>query len=106
MHLLILISSLFILMISSLTWAEEDDGVVRLQGISIKGNSENPNVLYVTAWQPPPGTGRLYEPVTSYSRHWFQSISRDSLGREMRYGELYTEKPEHLTRLKELLEVK
>ncbi|MBQ0726356.1 MAG: hypothetical protein KBT77_03290, partial [Thalassolituus oleivorans] len=76
MRLLILISSLFILMISSLTWAEEDDGVVRLQGISIKGNSENPNVLYVTAWQPPPGTGRLYEPVTSYSRHWFQPISR------------------------------
>ena len=38
MRLLILIGSLFILMISSLTWAEEDDGVVRLQGISIKGS--------------------------------------------------------------------
>ena len=50
--------------------AEDDGDVIRLDGVTIQGNSENPNVLFVNAWQPPPGTGRLYQagglvPVTS-----------------------------------------
>jgi hypothetical protein len=82
-----------------------DDDVVKLQGMTIRGNSENPNVLYVNAWQPPPGTGRLYEPVTSFNRHWFQPLTRSSLQREMRYGKRYTEKDDHVTRLNEVLEI-
>lgn len=89
---------------SSLAFAAEDD-VVRLQGMTIRGNSENPNVLYVNAWQPPPGTGRLYEPVTSFNRHWFKPLTRNSLLREIRYGKRYTEKEDHVTRLHEVLEI-
>ncbi|TNC85941.1 MAG: hypothetical protein CSH37_06250 [Thalassolituus sp.] len=81
------------------------DDVVRLQGMTIRGNSENPNVLYINAWQPPPGTGRLYEPVTSFNRHWFRPLTRDSLLREIRYGKQYTEKEDHVTRLNEVLEI-
>ncbi|MEK9765673.1 MAG: hypothetical protein VW274_04275, partial [Thalassolituus sp.] len=69
------------------------------------GNSENPNVLYVNAWQPPPGTGRLYEPVTSFNREWFRPLTRDSLQREIRYGQQYTEKEDHVTRLNLVLEI-
>mgnify|MGYP005997875597 CR=1 FL=1 len=31
--------------------------IIRLDGISIQGNSEEPNVLYVTPWQSAPGAG-------------------------------------------------
>jgi len=96
---------MFMLLITALfTMAAEDD-VVRLQGMTIRGNSENPNVLYINAWQPPPGTGRLYEPVTSFNRHWFRPLTRDSLKREIRYGKRYTEKEDHVTRLNEVLEI-
>ncbi len=86
-------------------YALAEDDVVRLQGMTIHGNSENPNVLYVNAWQPPPGTGRLYEPVTSFNRHWFTPLTRESLQREIRYGKRYTEKEDHITRLIEVLEI-
>lgn len=86
-------------------YALAEDDVVRLQGMTIHGNSENPNVLYVNAWQPPPGTGRLYEPVTSFNRHWFTHLTRESLQREIRYGKRYTEKEDHITRLIEVLEI-
>lgn len=97
----LLVVSLFL----SLGVFAADDDVVKLQGMTIRGNSENPNVLYVNAWQPPPGTGRLYEPVTSFNRHWFTPLTRSSLQREMRYGKRYTEKEDHVTRLHEVLEI-
>lgn len=59
--------------------------VIRLDGISIRGNSEEPNVVYVTPWQPAPGTGRLFEPVSSYREHWFKPVSRESFKRETEY---------------------
>jgi len=93
-----------LVMLTSLASHAADD-VVRLQGMTIRGNSENPNVLYVNAWQPPPGTGRLYEPVTSFNREWFRPLTRDSLKREIRYGKQYTEKDDHVTRLNQVLEI-
>ena len=59
--------------------------VIRLEGISIQGNSEEPNVLYITPWQAAPGTGRLFAPVKSYRRQWLKPISRNSLRREVGY---------------------
>lgn len=94
---------MYVLSGSTMVIAAED--VVRLQGMTIKGNSENPNVLYINAWQPPPGTGRLYQPITSFNAHWFKPITRDSLLREIRYGKQYIEKEGHVTRLNELLEI-
>jgi hypothetical protein len=59
--------------------------VVRLDGISIQGNSEEPNVLYITPWQAAPGTGRLFSPVNSYREQWLKPISRQVMKREVTY---------------------
>lgn len=59
--------------------------VIRLDGISIQGNSEEPNVLYITPWQPAPGTGRLFAPVNSYREQWLKPISRQVMQREIKY---------------------
>lgn len=59
--------------------------VIRLDGISIQGNSEEPNVLYITPWQEAPGTGRLFSPVNSYREQWLKPISRDVMKREVKY---------------------
>jgi len=88
-----------------LTGAAQADNVVRLEGFSIQGNSEEPNVIYVTPWQPPPGTGRLYQPVTSYRQQWLQETDRDSFQRELRYAERYAPlkpDPEKLQQLTEM----
>ncbi|MEL7399647.1 MAG: hypothetical protein AAFN68_03635 [Pseudomonadota bacterium] len=81
-----------------------DDNVVRLQGISIQGNSEEPHVIYITPWRPPPGTGRLYQPIYSYREHWLQPVDRNSLGRELRYGERYLPKSVNQDRVRQLTE--
>ena len=72
------------LVFSALVTAAESE-VIRLEGISIQGNSEEPNVLYITPWQAAPGTGRLFTPVRSYRDQWFTPISRNSLRRETSY---------------------
>lgn len=59
--------------------------VIRLDGISIQGNSEEPNVLYITPWQAAPGTGRLFAPVNSYREQWLKPISRQIMKREVKY---------------------
>lgn len=59
--------------------------VIRLDGISIQGNSEEPNVLYITPWQAAPGTGRLFSPVHSYREQWLKPINRQIMKREVKY---------------------
>jgi len=93
---------LWLLFSLSLNVFAEDDNVVRLQGISIQGNSEEPHVIYITPWRPPPGTGRLYQPIYSYREHWMQPIDRASLGRELRYSERYLPKEVNQERLRQL----
>lgn len=61
----------------------QKDNVVRLDGISIQGSSEEPDVLYITPWREPPGTGRLVEPVKSYRDHWLQPVDDGKLRREI-----------------------
>ena len=61
--------------------------VIRLDGISIQGNSEEPNVLYVTPWQAAPGAGQLFMPIKNYRQHWLKPISRSSMKREVKYLE-------------------
>jgi len=59
--------------------------VIRLEGISIQGNSEEPNVMYITPWQAAPGTGRMFAPVKSFRDQWFVPVSRNSFRRETSY---------------------
>lgn len=74
--------TLSLLLASSLVGAKE---VIRLDGISIQGNSEEPNVLYITPWQAAPGSGRLFTPVKSYREQWLKPISRQVMKREVKY---------------------
>ncbi len=67
---------------SSMTFSSE---IIRLDGISIQGNSEEPNVLYITPWQAAPGTGSLFSPVKSYRQQWLKPISRQVFEREVKY---------------------
>ncbi len=74
---------LYLLIIgANISFASE---VIRLEGISIQGNSEEPNVMYITPWQEAPGTGRLYRPVISYRDHWLKPISKEIMNREVAY---------------------
>jgi hypothetical protein len=66
--------------------------IIRLDGISIQGNSEEPNVLFVTPWQPAPGAGQLFVPIKSYRQHWIKPISRKSMQREIKYLEHFQQK--------------
>ncbi len=84
--------------------AEEDGEVIRLDGVTIQGNSENPNVLFVNAWQPPPGTGRLYQGITNFNQHWLTPVSRESLARETHYSKRYVENPGRESMLKDVLD--
>jgi hypothetical protein len=70
------------LLVSNLAAGKE---VIRLDGISIQGNSEEPNVLYITPWQAAPGSGRLFTPVNSYREQWLKPISRQVMQREVKY---------------------
>ena len=81
------------------------DNVVRLEGISIQGNSQEPAVMFITPWQAPPGTGRLYQPVSSYRDQWITEIDRDSLLREMRYAERYAPQTPDAQKLQQLTEL-
>lgn len=72
----------FLLLFSSASYSSE---VIRLEGISIQGNSEEPNMMYVTPWQEAPGSGRLFTPVKSYREQWLKPISRDIMSREVKY---------------------
>jgi hypothetical protein len=63
-----------------------------MDGISIQGNSEEPNILYITPWQHAPGAGRLFTPVKSYRQHWLKPISRRVMQREVKYLNYYQNK--------------
>lgn len=70
---------------SLLSFTVKAEDVIRLDGISIQGNSEGPNILYVTPWQATPGAGRLFLPVSSYREQWLKPISREIMKREVKY---------------------
>lgn len=76
---------LILALLLSLSFTAFSKEVIRLDGISIQGNSEEPNVLYITPWQPAPGTGRLFAPVNSYRDQWLKPISRKVMTREVKY---------------------
>ncbi len=77
----------FIISISS-----QASEVIRLDGISIQGSSEEPNVLYITPWQAAPGTGRLFSPVNSYREQWLKPINRKMMQREVKYLNYFQKK--------------
>lgn len=72
--------------------AGQQDNVVRLDGISIQGNSEEPKVVLITPWREPPGTGRLYDGATSFREQWLYSLDPQRLAHEVQLLEYYQRK--------------
>lgn len=71
-----------LLLLPALLWARPEQ-VIRLEGISIQGNQEQPGVMTITPWREAPGTGRLQVPVKRYQQHWLQPLSAEQLQQEM-----------------------
>ena len=65
------------------------DSVIRLQGIAIQGNSEEPNMMIVTSWQPAYGTERFTLPIRGYRQQWLQPVDRQRLQRERHFSHYY-----------------
>lgn len=65
------------------------DSVIRLQGIAIQGNSEEPHLMVVTSWQPASGTERFTLPIRGYRQQWLQPVDRQRLQREQHYSRYY-----------------
>ena len=74
--------TLFLLLIVAYVQAAPDN-VVRLEGISIQGNSEEPQVIYITPWQEPPGTKGLYQGPYSDKEQWLNTLDEKRLNYEM-----------------------
>ena len=80
--------SLLILLLPMLVWAQTDN-TIRLEGISIQGSNEEPQVMFVAPWKEPPGTGRLYQGATSYRQQWLHSLDEQRLHYEMQLPQYY-----------------
>lgn len=77
-----LYSVIFLSLFSTLSFSAD---VIKLEGISIQGNSEEPNVLYIIPWQEAPGEKSLFSPVKSYRNKWLKPTNRRSMEREVNY---------------------
>ena len=77
----LLISVMFCIVAAS-SYSSE---VIRLEGISIQGNSEEPNVFYITPCQEAPKASSLFSPIKSYRDKWLKPIGRKSIQREIKY---------------------
>lgn len=85
---------LFFCLAASFAWAQPDDNVIRLEGISIQGGSDEPQVKFVAPWKEPPGTGRLYQDASSYRQQWLHSLDQQRLQYELQLPEHYLRQAE------------
>lgn len=78
---------ILLLFISSIqATVAEPISVIRLQEISIQAgdkDNEQPQVMYITPWQEPPGTGRLYQEAASYRDQWLYTIDNERMQRDL-----------------------
>lgn len=65
--------------------------VLQVEGMTLRGvtEGERPEVQYQHDWQPPPGTGKLYEGIERFHEQWLTPTTRSALQREVRYREKY-----------------
>lgn len=80
--------SLILLLLPMVVCAQPDN-IIRLEGISIQGSSEEPQVMFIAPWKEPPGTGRLYQGAPSYRQQWLHSIDEQRLQYEMQLPQHY-----------------
>lgn len=80
---------LFLVGIFSLILHTQASEVIKLEGISIQGHDEEPHVMYITPWQEPPGTGKLYREATSFREQWLHTLDDERLKYEMALPETF-----------------
>lgn len=82
-----------LLLLPMLAWAQTDN-IIRLEGISIQGSTEEPKVMFIAPWKEPPGTGRLYQGAPSYRQQWLHSLDAQRLKYEMQLPQYYLRETE------------
>ena len=83
------ISLLLLGSVATSTMAEEE-AVVVLRS-TVKGNQEQPKVLYIVPWQQPEGPDSLYQPLESLVNDVFNPVERVEFTRELRYRKMLTQ---------------
>ena len=84
---------LMLALLPAMAWAQPDN-VIRLEGISIQGGSDEPQVMFIAPWKEPPGTGRLYQGASSYRQQWLHSLDEQRLKYEMQLPQYYLRETE------------
>ena len=64
--------------------AEAQQAVVELQS-TVKGNQEQPKVLYIVPWQPPQPGKVSYRPLQSLIGEVFEPVDREEFVRQIEY---------------------
>lgn len=67
--------------------AAAQQAVVNLQS-TVKGNQEQPKVLYIVPWQPPEAGQFDYQPLQSLVGEVFEPVDREEFVREIQYQAL------------------
>ena len=68
----------------------EDEALVVLRS-TVKGNQEQPKVLYIVPWQQPGGPENLYQPLESLVNDVFNPVERVEFVRELRYRKMLSD---------------
>ena len=69
------------------TFAEEGEGVITLRS-TVKGNQEQPKVMYVLPWQSADSVQVEYQPDSQWLGEVFEPVDRDEFIRELHYREV------------------
>ena len=77
-------------MVLSSTALAKEEAVVVLRS-TVKGNQEQPKVMYIVPWQQPDGPQSLYRPVESLVDDVFRPLEREEFIRELRYRAMLQE---------------
>ena len=85
----------FLLLVIVMGWmllSAQASEVIKLDGISIQGHLEEPQVMYITPWQEPPGTGRLQQEAVSFREQWLHTIDSERLEYDLAMPEKFLRK--------------
>lgn len=85
------LTAVAMLLLAGASYADEVH-IMRLDGLTIQGRSEEPKVQFIIPWQPPPGTGRLQLDAQLLPDAWYQGLDLDVLKRDIRYAKRFARK--------------
>ena len=77
-----LIAAATLLCIAAVATAQEN--VINMES-TVKGNQEQPTVLYIVPWKPPEGPAALYQSIDSQLQAVFSHVERTEFRRQLQY---------------------